>query len=149
MLSQLIVHDFTGGARTFTFGEFTKAHDSAVAYSSFLELFGEAVYLINYDRYHSNKALLQVVFLFRDEDHAKLTDRNCDDPEGIALRVRMDEVLSRYRSLMKGLLVAVKYENANIICEVVPAEPDQSVTNDYTWLICPIADLPEPPSFQP
>ena len=149
MLSQLIVLDFTAGARSFTFGEFTKAHDSAVTYSSFLELFGEAVYLINYDRYHSNKALLQVVFLFRDEDHAKLTDRNCDDPEGIALRVRMDEVLSRYRSLMKGLLIAVAYSGANIICEIAPTEPDQSVTNDYTWLTCPIADLPEPPSFQP
>lgn len=149
MLSQLIVLDFTGGARTFTFGEFTKAHDSAVTYSSFLELFGEAVYLINYDRYHSNKALLQVVFLFRDEDHAKLTDRNCNEPEGVALRVRMDEVLNRYRSLMKGLLIAVKYDGANTICEIVPAEPDQSVTNDFTWLTCPLTDLPEPPSFQP
>lgn len=149
MLSQLIVLDFTAGARTFTFGEFTKAHDSAVTYSSLLELFGETVYLINYDRYHSNKALLQVVFLFRDEDHAKLTDRNCNEPEGVALRVRMDEVLTRYRALMKGLLIAVRYDGANTICEVVPNEADQSVTNDYTWLTCPIEDLPEAPGFQP
>jgi hypothetical protein len=145
MLSQLIVIDFTGGQRKFSFGEFSGAHDSAVSHVNSRPLADEMTYLFNYDRYHSNRTLLQVVFLFASSTEAEFCHRANPDPKAQAFCQRIEELALRYRALTSSRLSVVKYDGWNTLCEFSSTEHDLTLSNQLDWLTCPMTDLPDPP----
>jgi hypothetical protein len=133
MLSQLVVIDFTGGNRTFQFQELTKSHESAMSYYMDRLYDDYAAYLFNYERYHSTKPKLQLVFLFQDDSDT------CRD----RAKTLITDINLRFELELNAFLSVVEHGDRVTICEYTPREEDRSIRMTLDWLTGPIPVIAE------
>lgn len=125
MLSQLIVIDFTGGYRRFLFSEFSGSPERAITF--YLDRFCDqrAYYLLNYDREHSNKAKLQLAFLYA--EHSEVARK----PFDAELKAYCEE----YAAKTNSYLSIVNHGDSFTLCEFTPNDDTPPIDKSPEWLL--------------
>lgn len=127
MLSQLLVVDFTRGERKFSFEALTRSDETTISYYCDRELDLYTCHLFNYDRFRSNKAMQQLVYLYSNDSEAR-SDK---------FHEQMEDLQDRFAHQFKARLTAVEFKDSVTLCEYAQEEPGQELVMSLDWLTAP------------